>query len=1071
MTVTMTEKEIFPTEQLVGRGDEVGVLRNALSTTIAGRGSVLLFTGEPGIGKSTLARAAATLARASGVSVHWGFSWEAGGAPAYWPWTQLLRSLVAERGITARHTSGLAQILPEVSSHAADDSALQPEQARFRLLESVRHLLVTITADSPVMIVLEDLHAADSDSLNLLHYIARHAASMPLLIVGTYREIEARASKQTEALWRTARDATALQLQRLREPDIRLYLQQQGGEVPDDEAVKRLLQTTTGNPLFLTELVGLLSRGGPDAIASAPLPDNVQQVIRQQIALLPGATVEPLSAASVFGREFSIANLSGITGKPESDMLERLQPALDAEFIRRLPGGGYRFGHVLCRDVLYQDLGATRRAQLHLQCAEQLRSLIDAGDSDSWSSLAIHLGSAGPEHRLAAIGALRNAAARARDRLAFDEAAALLQRALVTFGEGPKYDPLERCRLLVDCARALLVTGEIQSGQEHCREAFSIARAVDDPVLMSEVALAWGSAIVVARIDRQLIAALEECLEKLPADNAATRSRVQARLAGALQPALDPSAPMKMARDAITLARTTGDDEVIYEVIRYAVAALMDFAPVTERIALNREFGMLAAKFRDVPQQFRSQLLGTIDASESGDREMMDSAIQACSKLADNIGLPHYQWRAASVRAMQAMIDGQFERVSALLDQAWKLAERAEDLQARVTLSIQQFALLVEWDSPAAMPLTEIEAQLRTAYEGGIGDAEFFVAPFIAVYKRGEDKQFAKQFVANEPLVERTFAGGDRYSVTGLGQMALNAGNRSLAERCYETLLDFSDGCATLGLMGSCWCGPIAYSLGTIAVGLDRLEEAREHFETAQQIATRMRAQPFIARIHASTAELARRVGDEARAHEHAEIADSIIRELALRPERKVPGGEPTVPRAARTADFFMRPDGEVWTVEYDGKSATIRDSKGLGMLAKLIEHPDAEIHVLDLAGITAPAGTGHAGPMLDSRARDDYRHRVEEIREELQDAESLNDMGRADALRSELDFISRELSRAYGLGGRQRAAGDAAERARVNVRRRIKDAVERIGEQIPDAGRYLENTIKTGRYCKYTPM
>lgn len=1057
-------------DDLVGRADEIGVIENAVSATLDGHGAVLLLSGEPGIGKSTLARAAAQLSEAHGISVYWGFSWEAGGAPAYWPWTQLLRSLVAERGIVGGQANGLAQILPEVAPGLADDSALQPEQARFRLLEAVRLLLAGNTADSPVMLVLEDLHAADNDSLNLLHYIARHAASMPLLIVGTYREFEARASKRTEALWQTAREATVLQLRRLDEPDIRRYLDRRGADVPDDDTVRRLLQTTTGNPLFLTELVGLLSRDGPDAIASSPLPDSVQQVIRQQVELLPAATVDTLAAASVFGRDFALARLSGITGESQAAILQCLQAAFDADFLSRLPDGRYRFGHVLCRDVLYQDLGATRRARLHLKCAGQLRTLIDAGDPDGWSSLANHLLHAGPEHRLAAIEALRNAASRARERLAFDEAAALLQRALTAFGEGPRYDPVERCRLLVDCARALLVTGEIQAGQAHCREAFAIARAVDDPLLMSDVALAWGSAIVVARVDQQLVSALEECLARLSVEDAATRSRVQARLAGALQPAMDPSGPMAMAREAIALARTTGDDEVLYEVIRYAVAALMDFAPAEERIALNREFGALAAKFRDVPQQFRSRLLAAIDASESGDRDMMDHAIEACSKLADNIGLPHYQWRAASVRAMQAIIDGNFERASRLLDRAWKLAERAEDLQARVTLSIQQFALLVEWDSPAAMPLDEIEAQLKTAYDGGIGDAEFFVAPFIAVFKQAEDQQFAKQFVADEPLVQRTFAGGDRYSVTGLGQMALKAGNPALAERCYETLLKFQDGCATLGLMGSCWCGPVAYALGTIALGLGRHDTAKEHFDRALAIATRMRSRPCIARIHASAAELARATGDLDGAKEHAGIAASLISELALRPVRKVPGGEPPPQAAPGTAPFSMQPNGDVWTIAYGGQSATVRDSKGLGMLAKLIEHPDAEIHVFDLAGLQAPEG-GDAGPLLDDRARDQYRRRVEALREELQDAESLNDAGRADALRSELDFVSRELSRAYGLGGRRRAAGDTAERARVNVRRRIKAAVERIAEQCPDAGRYLENTIKTGRYCKYTPM
>ena len=125
---------------------------------------------------------------------------------------------------------------------------------------------------------------------------------------------------------------------------------------------------------------------------------------------------------------------------------------------------------------------------------------------------------------------------------------------------------------------------------------------------------------------------------------------------------------------------------------------------------------------------------------------------------------------------------------------------------------------------------------------------------------------------------------------------------------------------------------------------------------------------------------------------------------------------------------------------------------------------------MLDLLGASRDVASD-SGPALDDKARAEYQRRVAELQEELEEAESLADLGRVDTLRGELEFITRELSRAYGLGGRERRSGSAAERARVNVRRRLKDAIERIGEQIPDAGTYLENTIKTGTYCKYVPM
>jgi tetratricopeptide (TPR) repeat protein len=700
-----------------------------------------------------------------------------------------------------------------------------------------------------------------------------------------------------------------------------------------------------------------------------------------------------------------------------------------------------------------------------------LQQFIDAGDVDRWSALARHLQSAGPEHRLATIYALRQAAARAHARLAFDDAAALLHQALVAFGEGPKYEPLERCGLLVDYASALMITGQIEAGQNYCQDAFAIAKAIGDPTLMSEVALTWGGPIVVGKVDRTLIAALEECLAALPPNDAAARSRVQARLAGAMQPAPNPAEPMAMAREAIALARTTDNEQVLYTVLRFATSALMDFAPPAERIEINGEFGAMAAALGDVPQQFRSSLLMMIDASEIGDRAILDEAISTCSRLADRIGLPHYQWRAISARAMQAIVEGAFDRACELLDAAEDLAARIEDPQAMATLALQRFALLVEWDSPRATPLEQIEANLQAAYAGGVGESEFFVAPFLAMYKRGEDVAFARQFVANRPLVERSFAGGDRYSLASLGQMALTAGDPGLATRCYDALVEYSDACATLGLLGSCWCGPVAYWLGMLARGLGRLEEATAHVEKALQIAVLMGARPYIARIHASAADIAHDAGDDELAAEHAAQAAALMQELALRPVRMVPARTTPPAVTAPGPGFSMQLSGEIWNVEYGGRSATIRDTKGLRMLAELIERPDADIHVLDLAGTGAALQEGDAGPMLDAQARDDYRRRISELQEELEEAELLADLGRAESLRTEIDFITQELSRAFGLGGRQRAAGDATERARVNVRRRIKDAIERIAEQAPEAGRYLENTIKTGRYCRYSPM
>jgi len=308
-------------------------------------------------------------------------------------------------------------------------------------------------------------------------------------------------------------------------------------------------------------------------------------------------------------------------------------------------------------------------------------------------------------------------------------------------------------------------------------------------------------------------------------------------------------------------------------------------------------------------------------------------------------------------------------------------------------------------------------------------------------------------------LIERSFAGGDRFSIVAISDMAMLANDRELAVRAFEALQKHEHECATLGLMGTNWCGPVAYSLGKIARWLGR-DDADAWFKISLDLATRMHAQPFVARTL---------LAQGGRDNE----AQQMMSDLSLRPTRVAPTEAP-VPTSATTdveQTLKITPQGDIWQISYGGERVMIKSSKGLAMLEQLVRQPGKEFHVLDLSGASGAPDTGDAGPILDEHARSEYKTRVAELQEELDEAEILADTGRADSIREELDFITRELSQAFGLGGQQRRSGSAAERARVNVRRRIKDAIKRIGEQLPEAGRYLDNTIKTGTYCRYSPM
>jgi hypothetical protein len=200
------------------------------------------------------------------------------------------------------------------------------------------------------------------------------------------------------------------------------------------------------------------------------------------------------------------------------------------------------------------------------------------------------------------------------------------------------------------------------------------------------------------------------------------------------------------------------------------------------------------------------------------------------------------------------------------------------------------------------------------------------------------------------------------------------------------------------------------------------------------------------------------------------------------------PASEAAMPEVSRN---LFRQEGEYWTVAYEGSVVRLKDAKGLRHLARLLTHPGREFHVTDLEAAdsrsaqAAPLGSGEwagsgelevrpdlgdAGELLDATAKAAYKTRLDELQAELEEAEGSDDPVRAAKARHELDFLVGELARAVGLGGRDRRAASHAERARLNATRAIRAATANLARANPSLGRHLAATIRTGRYCSYTP-
>jgi len=280
--------------------------------------------------------------------------------------------------------------------------------------------------------------------------------------------------------------------------------------------------------------------------------------------------------------------------------------------------------------------------------------------------------------------------------------------------------------------------------------------------------------------------------------------------------------------------------------------------------------------------------------------------------------------------------------------------------------------------------------------------------------------------------------------------------------------------------------GPWTWLLGILAGTLGRFEDAERHFEHALEKCVRTGMRPYEAITCLEYARMldARGATHHLRRDELVRRAVAIADELGMSGIRRsldelsrpaaqghaVPAASPApTARELAAPTFSMKKEGEVWAIESNGRALRLKDSRGMQMLAELALHPNREFHVLTLAGSDL-VDAGDAGEIIDRRAAQAYRQRLEDLREQEEEAESWGDQARAERARTERDKIAQELARGTGLGGRSRRAGAAAERARINVQRRVREAIRRIGEQDARLGRFLDRAVRTGTFCAYEP-
>lgn len=1025
----------------VGRERELAELTAALVRAAATSGGLYFIAGEPGIGKTRLASEIAADAREGGVRVSWGRCWEAGGAPAYWPWREALE--------------GIGVAFPDPSAIPAST----PAESRFMLSREVISALGCAATPRPLLIVLEDLHAADRSTLLVLELIADQVRSMPVMVLGTYRELEASLRPDCgDAIARLGRVGQVLTLPPLREIDVALLVRD-GIEDADDRLTAIVYDATHGNPLFVDEMVRDVRARGVGGGMRIPL--GVREVIRQRLRFVSDDARPVLEAGAVLGVEFEGTVVERITTGAAVVLEEATRSGLVSARRSR-----FRFTHALYRDALYHDVPRARRQELHRQAARALTAT-----TAPWAEIAHHLFESGAEAAPEAIDYALRAAESALDVFAFEDAEALLDRARAAIPPGP----LERMLK----ARVLIATGEAKirggdpTGRELCVEAAEIARQLGDGPLLARAALGYGAVLTMGTVDPVMVGLLSEALARLPQEDSPLRARVMARLAAARQPSLPTvEEDIALALDAIAMARRVADARELLAVLHAASGALYGAASPRIRLPISREQEQLAEQLGDTTRLLHARVRLAMDFAQVGDFSSYEKLAASYESLATRIGRAAAPWRVSLMRSMLALLKDRFdesqrfqadareresERPAARRAQAFhrigflRAAERHMELKASIAelrnLWLDMpFGGLVA-DAHVASSLARIGAhdEVRTIMEELSDDAmsAMLNAPPLAeaVWLTGDPKQAAAVRQLLEPYAER-------WSLYWL--------DCEIVEAPHARLLAYLE-----GIIGN-WNDADTYfadALALIEAVGRRSMAARMRFEYGDLL-VRTEHDP----------DRGRTLLAEARAEAHVVGLEELVALI----DRRHPNLARRAPEGADSSrgrpPFTMTLEGEYFAVQGTRGTLRFKTSRGMQYVARLVERPGVDIHVLDLAGSADHADRGDAGELLDAPAFRAYRARLVELKETMDDAEALGNAEKAERARDEMETIARELAKATGRAGRARRAESAVDRARSAVQRRIKDALDRIAEQDAELGAWLRRTIRTGNYCSYRP-
>ncbi len=864
----------------VGREAERTELRRLLDQAAKGQGALAMIGGEPGVGKTRIAEELMTEARQRGMTALIGHCYEMEGAPPYIPYVEILEA--AARMFppeTLRNTLGdsapeVAKLMPELRRIFPDIPAppeLPPEQERRYLFNGMREFLTRAgqpQAGQPqgIVFVLDDLHWADDSALLLLQHIAQQLHEMPVLILGTYRDVEldvARPLARTlEALLRQ-RLAHRITLRRLPEDDVSAMLRALSNQEPPQPLVDVVYRETEGNPFFVEEVFQHLAEEGKlfDAkgrwrsdleVGELDVPEGVRLVIGRRLERVGEECRRVLTSAAIIGRGFSFELLEALVEVDTDALLDAVDEAERAQLIAAAedgPEARFRFAHELIRQTLISGLSLPRRQRLHLRVAEAMERAYARAPEEHAADLAHHLFQAGAAadtektaHYLMLAGEQAFSTAAFEDALRHYEDALSLQ---------PPDDPKVRADLLYKRGLTLRSLGRWEEALADWRQALDAYEEHDDAEAAARVCydtgvqLAWGADWAGAEeVARRGLAVLGEGVSP-------DRCRLLALAGSSLVLGGDYEAGSRMLSYAMDMADELGDRHLLGSVLGPKTFAYLWYLQPGEAVDSGLRAAELLREAGDL-WYLADSLWATAYALLSlGRFDEAASMLQEAEPLAERLG---HLGALLAIRRGKAnrefLLTGDLDRFQEFARDDLELCRSAD--MPWISQSYAWHGLAHFWRGRWEEAQESLQQAARLEPPGMLAGWEWAHLLSYKAYAGDKDAALA---ILDEKKADLPRPG--RASTWGAWELLFAAveglavvGEREEAAKLYPLVVEAMDGGASLRW----WFGPIDAVAGIAAACGDEWEQAEEHYQTALRLAHDLPliiAQPGVRRWYA----------------------------------------------------------------------------------------------------------------------------------------------------------------------------------------------------------------------------